>query len=109
MHIPQLLGISSEPSTLFGQPFRVKPDRAYGTADWDLILAGFVDYGQTMIEDADSTEFDESLLGAGIGIGLEYRRYLRVRADWGVALQDLDNGTVESGDSEFHIVATLAF
>lgn len=109
LHIPQLLGISSEPSTLFGQPFRVKPDRAYGTADWDLILAGFVDYGQTMIEDADSTEFDESLLGAGIGIGLEYRRYLRVRADWGVALQDLDNGTVESGDSEFHIVATLAF
>ncbi len=109
LHIPQLLGISSEAGSLFGEPFRVKPDRAYGSADWDLILAGFVDYGQTMVEDADSVEFDESLLGAGIGLGLEYRRYLRVRADWGFALQDLDNGSVESGDSEFHIVATLAF
>ncbi len=109
VHIPQLLGISSESGSLFGEPFRFRPDRAYGSADWDLILAGFVDYGQTMVEDADSVEFDETLLGAGIGIGLEYRRYLRIRADWGFALQDLDNGSVESGDSEFHIVATLAF
>lgn len=109
VHIPQMLGISAEAGTLFGQPFRFKPDRAYGAADWDLTLAGFVDYGQTFVEDADASEFDESLLGAGIGIGFEYRRYLRVRADWGFALQDLDNGSVQSGDSEFTIVATLAF
>ncbi|RNC81431.1 MAG: ShlB/FhaC/HecB family hemolysin secretion/activation protein [Phycisphaera sp.] len=109
IHIPQLLGTSAEPGQLFGEPFRYKPDRAYGYADWDLVLAGFVDYGQTYIEDADSTENEESLLGAGIGLGFEYRRYLRVRADWGVALEDTDNGEVESGDSEFHFVATLAF
>lgn len=109
LHIPQLLGTSAEPGQLFGEPFRYKPDRAYGFADWDLVLSGFVDYGQTYVEDADSTESDESLLGAGVGLGFEYRRYLKVRADWGFALEDTDNGEVESGDSEFHIVATLAF
>lgn len=109
IHVPQLLGISSDTGSLFGEPFRFRPDRAYGSADWDLILAGFVDYGQTIVEDADSTEFDEELLGAGVGIGLEFRRNLRIRADWGFALKDLDNGRTESGDSELHIVATLAF
>jgi hemolysin activation/secretion protein len=109
LHIPQLMGTSSEAGTLFGEPFRFKPDRAYGMADWDLVLAGFVDYGQTYINDADSIEEDESLLGAGIGIGFEYRRNLRIRADWGMALSDTENGVVESGDTEFHIVATLAF
>lgn len=109
VHLPQLLGISSESGSLFGEPFRFRPDRAYGTADWDLILAGFFDYGQTMVEDADTTEFDEELMGAGVGIGFEFRRNLRVRADWGFALKDLDNGRTESGDSELHVVATLAF
>lgn len=109
IHLPQLLGISSDPGSLFGEPFRFRPDRAYGSADWDLILAGFVDYGQTFVEDADSTEFDEELLSVGVGIGLEFRRNLRIRADWGFALKDLDNGRTESGDSELHIVATLAF
>ncbi len=109
LHIPQLLGTSSEAGTLFGEPFRYKPDRAYGMADWDLVLAGFVDYGQTYINDADAIEEDESLLGAGIGLGFEYRRNLRIRADWGMALNDTEDGSVESGDSEFHFVATLAF
>ena len=109
LHIPQLLGTSSDAGTLFGAPFRYKPDRAYGMADWDLVVAGFVDYGQTYINDADSIEEDESLLGAGIGLGFEYRRNLRIRADWGMALSDTENGAVKSGDTEFHIVATLAF
>ena len=109
LHLPQLLGISSEAGSLFGEPFRFRPDRAYGSADWDLILAAFVDYGQTTVEDADSFEADEDLLGVGLGIGFEFRRNLRVRADWGVALEDLENGRTESGDSELHFVATLAF
>lgn len=109
VHIPQLLGISSETGSLFGEPFRFRPDRAYGSADWDLILAAFVDYGQTMVEDADSFESDEDLLGVGLGLGFEFRRNLRVRADWGFALEDLENGRTESGDSELHVVATLAF
>jgi len=109
LHIPQLMGTSSDAGTLFGEPFRYKPDRAYGMADWDLVLAGFVDYGQTYINDADTNEEDESLLGAGIGLGFEYRRNLRIRADWGMALNDTENGAVKSGDTEFHIVATLAF
>lgn len=109
VHIPQLLGTSSEPGQLFGEPFRFRPDRAYGSADWDLIVAGFVDYGQTYVEDADSIEDDETLLGAGVGIGFEYKRNLRVRVDYGVALEDTETGDVESGDSEFHVLATLAF
>jgi len=109
VHVPQLLGTSTEVGTLFGEPFRYRPDRPYGMADWDLILAAFVDYGQTSVEDADSFEFDEQLIGAGLGIGLEYKRNVRLRVDWGMALSDLDDGSVQSGDSEVHVVATLAF
>ncbi|HED53916.1 MAG TPA: ShlB/FhaC/HecB family hemolysin secretion/activation protein [Phycisphaerales bacterium] len=109
LHVPQLLGTSAEVGTLFGEPFRYQPDRPYGMADWDLILAAFVDFGQTSVEDADSFEFDEQLIGAGVGIGLEFKRNVRVRVDWGVALNDLDDGSVQSGDSEIHVVGTLAF
>ncbi|MGP1272565.1 MAG: hypothetical protein ACTS22_04470 [Phycisphaerales bacterium] len=108
-HLPALLGVSTEPGSFFGQPFRWRRDRAFGSADWDLVLAGFVDIGQTINNDAEAGEFDETLLGAGVGIGLDLRRNLRVRADWGFALSDLDDGTTTSGDSEIHFVATLAY
>ena len=109
LHVPAILGISSEPGSFFGQPFRWRRDRAFGSADWDLVLAGFVDYGQTINNDAEATEFDETLIGAGVGVGLDIRRNLRVRADWGFALSDLDDGSASSGDSEIHFVATLAY
>ncbi|MEL6797351.1 MAG: hypothetical protein AAFO89_11090, partial [Planctomycetota bacterium] len=84
-------------------------DRPYGQADWDLVLAGFVDLGQTIANDAEAAEFDETLLGAGVGIGVDIRRNVSVRADWGFALSDLDSGRASSGDSEVHFVATIAY
>ncbi|MEO1584340.1 MAG: hypothetical protein AAFR96_07200 [Planctomycetota bacterium] len=106
VHVPALLGRTS------GTPsggFRWRPDRPYGSVDWDLVLAGFVDYGQTINTDPEAGEFDETLIGAGFGAGIDIRRNLSVRADWGFALEDLDSGRASSGDSEVHFVATLAY
>ncbi len=106
-HIPALLGMAEAGSS--GDGFRWRPDRPYGSADWDLVLAGFVDLGQTINNDPEATEFDETLLGAGVGLGLDIRRNVSVRADWGFALEDLDSGRSSSGDSEVHFVATIAY
>lgn len=108
-HVPALLGISQNPGSLFGEPFRWRRDRPFGTADWDLVLAGFIDLGQTFVNDPEAGEFDETLLSVGFGVGLDVRRNVRVRADWGFALEDLENGQAGSGDSEIHFVATLAY
>lgn len=109
LHIPALLGISEQPGTLFGEPFRWRRDRAYGSADWDLVLAGFIDYGESVINDQEPGEFQESLVGVGFGIGLDIKRNVRIRADWGFALNDLDGGDTEAGDNEVHFVATIAY
>ena len=106
-HLPALLGMAEAGSS--GESFRWRRDRPYGQADWDLVLAGFVDLGQTIANDAEATEFDETLLGAGVGIGVDFRRNVSVRADWGFALSDLDSGRASSGDSEVHFVATIAY
>ncbi|MEM9661956.1 MAG: hypothetical protein AAF937_06565 [Planctomycetota bacterium] len=106
-HLPALLGMAEAGSS--GEGFRWRRDRPYGQADWDLILAGFVDLGQTIANDAEAGEFDETLVGAGFGVGLDIRRNVNVRADWGFALSDLDSGRASSGDSEVHFVATIAY
>lgn len=106
-HLPALLGMAESGSS--GDSFRWRRDRPYGIADWDLVLAGFVDLGQTINNDAEANEFDETLIGAGFGIGVDVRRNVSVRADWGFALNDLDSGRASSGDSEVHFVATIAY
>ena len=106
-HLPAILGMAESGSS--GEGFRWRRDRPYGVADWDLVLAGFVDLGQTINNDAEASEFDETLVGAGVGIGVDIRRNLSVRADWGFALSDLDSDRAASGDSEVHFVATIAY
>ncbi|MEM1072139.1 MAG: ShlB/FhaC/HecB family hemolysin secretion/activation protein [Planctomycetota bacterium] len=109
LHLPALLGIQSEPGTLFGDSFRWRRTQPYGVADWDLVLAGFVDYAQTEVNDAEPGEFFEELLGVGAGIGVSFRRNVQARVDWGVALTDLDNGEASAGDSEIHAILTLSY
>lgn len=99
---------------LFGSPFKWLPDAPYGRADWDFIVRGFVDVGRSINNDRQSFERDETLLGAGIGGELVFRRNLSVRVDWGMALEDVINPTTEeaevtSGSNRFHIVATVLF
>jgi hemolysin activation/secretion protein len=108
-HVPRALEIEPEPRELFGETFRTAPQYVYGHPDWDLILKGFVDIGRSIISDPFSFEDDETLIGAGIGVELLYRRNLNVRLDWGFALEDLDSRDVNSGSNRLHLVATILF
>jgi hemolysin activation/secretion protein len=107
-HLPQALGFSDTPGTLFGQTFRYKPQTAYGRADWDLILKAFVDAAKTFNSESISGENDDTLIGAGVGAEFLFRRNLSVRVDWGIALEEIEN-EVSSGSNRFHISVTILF
>jgi hemolysin activation/secretion protein len=107
-HLPQALGFEAQPGSLFGQSFRYKPQQPYGRADWDLILKGFVDAGRAISSKNTSFETDENLVGAGFGIEFQFKRNLTIRADFGWALESIEN-RVKSGDNRVHFVATLLF
>ena len=87
--------------------FKFVPDRVYGRPDWDLILRTFYDIGDTEVTDRQTNEFDETLQSVGIGAELQFMRYLNVRLDWGIVLEDLDGSDAESGDNRVHVAATF--
>ena len=112
-HLPRALGIEEEPTgRLFGEPFRWRPQQPYGRPDWDLIFKAFVDAGRAINSDRLAFEKDETLIGAGVGVELQVKRFLSLRVDWGMALEDVNEGLddeVEAGDNRVHFVATLVF
>ena len=108
-HLPRALAIQPEPSRLFGREFRMRPQQQYGRPDWDLVLRAFIDAGHVVNSDRLPFEKDESLVGAGIGAELLMYQNLSVRADWGFALDDVDNQNVRRGDDRLHVVFTLLF
>lgn len=111
-HLPRVLGIERDPSRtpLFGEPFRFRPQTAFGQTDWDLIFRGFVDVGRTLIVDSASVpESEETLIGTGVGVEFLFRRNVSLRLDWGVALEDLSSADVSSGSNRLHFVATILF
>lgn len=109
MHIPRIFKPQPHAQqTLFGKPFRASRDSVYGRPDWDLVAKAFIDVGQVDISNASFTEEDHTLIGAGVGVDFLLWKNWSVRADYGVALRDVDN-RASSGDSEFHVVATILF
>jgi hemolysin activation/secretion protein len=108
-HLPRAFALQSEPGELFGETFRYAPQYVYGTPDWDLVLKGFLDLGYSEIAEPLSFEDNETLIGAGIGLELLYRRNLNVRVDWGFALDDLEVAGVDQGANRLYFVATLLF
>jgi len=110
-HIPRSFRVQPDPSKtrLFGRPFRFAPQHAYGRPDWDLIFRAFFDVGHTYNSTKRSYESDESLAGTGVGLELQLLNNLTLRADWGVALEDVAGGEVDSGDSRVHVEATIVF
>jgi hemolysin activation/secretion protein len=108
-HLPRALDLQKEPGELFGETFRAAPQYVYGTPDWDLILKGFLDVGQTIVSQPFSFEDDHTLIGAGVGLEFLYRRNLNVRLDWGFVLEELDGRDVNSGSNRLHVVATILF
>ena len=101
-------GFKQEPGTFLGEPFRAVPQYPYGRADWDLIARAFLDIGRTINSDAFSFEEDDTLVGTGIGVELQYRTNINVRLDWGFALEEIE-GEVSSGSSQVHFIATVMF
>ena len=102
--------------------FRVRPANAGAGADWDLILRGFLDYGQTFNNRRQtSVEADRTMMSVGGGLELQMFKlpgrgglplYMTVRADYGYVLQGDSNlllKPVEIGDSRVHISATIAW
>lgn len=108
-HLPRALAIQPEPSRLLGKEFRARPQQQYGRPDWDLVLRAFIDAGHAVNSDRLEFEKDESLVGAGIGAEFLLYQNLSIRADWGFALDSVDNQDVDVGDNRFHFVFTLLF
>ena len=111
-HLPRTLPIQPDPTQtpLFGEPFRVSPQRPFGHTDWDLIFKAFVDYAYVHNSDIDlsgGVEDNETLLSAGVGLDFLLKRNLSLRADWGVALRDAEE--VTEGSSQFHFVAMILY
>ncbi len=113
-HLARSLPLQREPLQLPGVGrFRVRPQHVYGAADWDVILSAFIDAGRTWRHDrpSDSTQQNDTLVGAGLGIELLFRQNLRARFDWGRALHSagpLEDRT-DSGDNEFHFLFSVLY
>jgi outer membrane protein assembly factor BamA len=112
-HIPNAFA-AREPSRLFGREFRTTPQSPYyGTADWDLIAKAFIDVGHVTNNERESFEYDETLVGTGLGLELQVLRNVNVRADWGVAMEEVNKEGggefVSAGSSRFHLSFTLLF
>jgi hemolysin activation/secretion protein len=95
--------------------FRLRPGGAGSGADWDFIVRGFLDYGQTYNNRIiTSVEANRTLMSTGAGIELQLFKpiFMTIRADYGYVLQSQRNLTadpVNAGDSRLHISATIAW
>ncbi len=115
LHIPRLFPIQPDPTKtpfLWDKSFRASPQQPYGRPDWDLITRVFLDVGRVLNNDRAVTESDSTLVGTGVGLELQYKQNFNIRADWGMALKDLESTTtdeVHAGSNRFHISATLLY
>jgi hemolysin activation/secretion protein len=109
-HVARALGIAPNPTKIkiFGDPFRLLPEQPYTRPDWDLILRGFLDFGQVVQAHKVPGEFNDTLVGVGAGAELQVRQNIDIRGDYGVALSSLSN-RVKTGASRFTLVVTLLY
>lgn len=102
----------AESRPMFSSPFlgryNLRPPSLYALPDWDFVLKAFVDAGATYVNQTRNNLDDEELAGAGLGIELQLSSMISVEADWGVALNDSNDGT-ESGDSRLHFRAQFTW
>ena len=115
LHIPRLFPIQADPTKtpfLWDKSFRYSPQQPYGHPDWDLIARTFVDVGRVLNTEHLPTEDNSTLVGTGVGLEFLYKQNFDVRADWGIALNDIDSGgstLVNAGSNRFHISITLLY
>ena len=85
-HLPRALPIQSKPLQLpWIGDFRVAPQQVYGYPDWDLVFRAYVDAGRTTRNSPQlgaGPEYDQTLVGAGVGVELIFRGNFKARVDW---------------------------
>lgn len=122
LHVPRMLGASAKAGVLagrevglFGPDFRWQPQQDFGRADWDFIVRGFLDAARSKNNTAENTtDQNDTLVGVGLGMELQYKRNVTLRMDWGMALTDVESSTegeflTEAGDNRFHFLFTVLY
>jgi hemolysin activation/secretion protein len=122
-HVPRVLR-PGPPGRFLGRSFQWRPPQTRRSPDWDLVVRGFVDYAQRKVTPEREAaapapgvelplgERDVDLLGAGVGVEIDVRQGLSIRADLGrvlLGLKDDDRTVVETGDLRLHLAASLAW
>lgn len=117
-HFPRALPVTREPLRIPGLgDFRIAPQQVYGRPDWDLTLRAFVDAGRAIRNDQSATpagafEYNQTLVGAGIGAELQIKSNFRARIDWAKALKatngNLSNDT-KVGDDQIHVLFSILY
>lgn len=117
-HLPRALPIVREPLRIpFIGDFRAAPQQVYGRPDWDLTFRGFLDVGRSIRNkgsgnQAGPEEFNQTLIGAGVGAELQIKSIFRARVDWATALKST-NGNISNstdvGDSEIYVLFSVLY
>jgi hemolysin activation/secretion protein len=117
-HIPRSLPTVRKPLRIpYLGDFRVAPQQPYGRPDWDLVFRAFVDAGRAIRNDRSASnagvnEYNQTLVGAGVGAELLFRSNFRARIDWATALKDT-NGRIANpadvGDSEIYVLFSILY
>ncbi len=112
---PGTIGDSTMPSWV-GRDFRWTPQHEFGRADWDLVLKGFFDIASVNQSEKLAGEIPDTLIGAGVGVDLLFRRNVSARIDWGMALKDAgpeqlgsSEREVSSGSTRLHFLLTVSY
>lgn len=116
LHIPRMLPIRRTPVRVPGVgDFHFTRQQPYGRADWDFIIRLFADLGYTQQNpsnnDFGAPELDDFLAGAGLGVELTIKSYLRARIDYAWALRDSKNTLepVKAGNNEIYFQFNLSY
>ncbi len=89
-HVPRVFAVQSDPTKtpfLWNKSFKYAPQQTYGHPDWDLIMRTFIDAAYVANSNKQPSEFNENMIGAGVGMELQYKQNFNVRVDWGAALR----------------------
>lgn len=112
---PGTMGDTAMP-TWVGRDFRWTPQHEFGRADWDLVFKGFFDIASVNQSEKLAGELPDTLIGAGVGVDLLFRRNVSARIDWGMALKDAgpeqlgsSEREVSSGSSRLHFLLTVSY